>query len=186
MMGEVAPMKALIAMLVGFAILGIVILAVLNPHDRQTFNNPDLQISEVRGDRLGMDFKEYRKRHPRDCDRGGPRDCTISMESNTYAGAPASKVMLFTSAGKLAQLDYYIDESYASTIVDALKEKYGDIGCITTTKNCTWTNGKATLRYFHGTDKVHLTFLDDALNSQWLHESDEQEEQRTRENKKDQ
>jgi hypothetical protein len=163
-------MKVAVGILIGVVVLGLALVSVFQASGPKSLNNPNLQIGEVRGDRLGMGFKEYQKLHPLDCDRGDPPACTTSVELNTYAGAPATKGVTFTSDGKLVEIDYYADVNYGSSILDALKEKYGDNGCTSGTKLCVWKNGKARVEYFNGEKHVALHFVDEALKDQWSRE----------------
>ncbi|HEX7289482.1 MAG TPA: hypothetical protein VF532_25080 [Candidatus Angelobacter sp.] len=163
-------MKVAFGILIGIVVIGLALVSVFQASGPKAVNNSALQIGEVRGDRLGMDFKDYQKLHPGDCDSGGASACTSSLGRTTYAGASAIKSMTFTSDGKLAQIDYVADANDASTILGALKEKYGDNGCTTSTKLCSWTNGKAKVQYSNGEKAVSLTFVDQALMDQWSRE----------------
>jgi hypothetical protein len=144
--------------------------------------NPNLAIDDIRGDRLGMSLKEYERKHPGSCTH--TESGSICTGYETYAGLSSLKYAGFTKQGKLYTISYSVDSIFASELLRAIKEKYGDPGCFAVEgKSCLWSNGHADIRYSNFGKGAVVYFTDEQLNAQ---NSSEYDAERAVQRKKDQ
>jgi hypothetical protein len=130
--------------------------------------NTHFVVGEIRGDTLGMRFKQYLKKYPQ-C----AYSSDLCIDQDSYGGMNARKSTMFFQ-DHLFFIEYTIKLSgEKEDFLPDLKQKYGQpqrIGKYT----WQWSNGKETIDYTGNEQFITIKFYQDDLFSAWSADFDRQ------------